>query len=717
MKSLWKLLTVIMVLGCSAIQAQQDITFRVSDGVTGEKLPGVVIVFDSTRNAYATDTNGVFIMTSMGRGTHTFDFHYAGYYSNSLTLTFPLTNTNVDVAMQPLELDEVIISTTRTNSRIEDLPIKVEVLGQEDMDEESTLVPGGIGSILGDLSVITIQKTNPVNGNDGVRMQGLDVQYTQMLRDGLPLYDGFSGSIGVLAIPPLDLKQVEIVKGASSTLYGGGAISGLINFISKTPEDSARFVGTINATTLGETNVNVFSSNKKNHFGMTIFAGTTFKVARDINDDGFGDVAEGTNAIVHPRAFYFSKKVHADVGLTMSTDSRTSGDIQAVWHGSNAIHPYLVDENLKRGTADAHFSFQINKSSSLNLKTATSVFDRTLKYGAYGFGGKQISSYSEVNYLFSNQKHDFVIGTNYILDDFQRSIDSAVHFGNYSYSTIGGFAQEDFRLTDWLALEGGIRFDHHSRYGNFFLPAAGIFIRPAEDLSIRLHYGTGYKNPGLFSLAQPEEYFDLLNIADSIVAERSAGYNMDINYSWSAGPFMIELNQAFYYTTISDPTKLRFNLSGYYTVENAGYNVSSIGTDSYIRMELEIFELYLGYNHTIARKNYSNGYLNLPYNPNDKLALTFAVDAADWRGGVEAAYNANQVDYRYAPVPDYWFFAAMIERKFRHGSIVLNCENLGDYRQSKVQTMVTGTVQNPVFTPFWGPAEGRVINLSLRLSL
>ena len=68
-------------------------------------------------------------------------------------------------------------------------------------------------------------------------------------------------------------------------------------------------------------------------------------------------------------------------------------------------------------------------------------------------------------------------------------------------------------------------------------------------------------------------------------------------------------------------------------------------------------------------------------------------------------------------VPDFWFFAVMIAREFKWGSLVLNCENAGDSRQSKHEPLVTGTRLNPVFTPVWGPVEGRVVNLALKVAL
>ena len=83
---------------------------------------------------------------------------------------------------------------------------------------------------------IQLQTTSAASNGKVVSIQGLNGRYTQMLKDGFPLYGGFSASLDVLQIPPLDLRKIEYVKGPSSTLHGGGAISGLINLFTKTAE-------------------------------------------------------------------------------------------------------------------------------------------------------------------------------------------------------------------------------------------------------------------------------------------------------------------------------------------------------------------------------------------------------------------------------------------------------------------------------------------------
>ena len=109
---------------------------------------------------------------------------------------------------------------------------------------------------------IQTQQVSATSANSSIRIQGLDGRYTQLLKDGFPLYAGFSGGLGLLQTPPLDLRQVEIIKGSSSTLYGGGAIAGLINLVSKTPEDKRELNFLANGTSAGGVDASSFYAQK-----------------------------------------------------------------------------------------------------------------------------------------------------------------------------------------------------------------------------------------------------------------------------------------------------------------------------------------------------------------------------------------------------------------------------------------------------------------------
>src|SRR5206468_6748000 len=94
--------------------------------------------------------------------------------------------------------------------------------------------------LLNETSGLRVQVTSPSLGAANVRIQGLRGRYTQILADGLPLYGGQTGAIGLLQIPPLDLGQVEVLKGVASALYGSSALGGVINLVSRRPETVER---------------------------------------------------------------------------------------------------------------------------------------------------------------------------------------------------------------------------------------------------------------------------------------------------------------------------------------------------------------------------------------------------------------------------------------------------------------------------------------------
>jgi len=532
------------------------------------------------------------------------------------------------------------------------------------------------------------------------------------------LYGGFSGSLGVLSIPPLDLKQVEIIKGSASTLYGGGAIGGLINFISRVPADSAKTTLTFNATSLKEYNLNAFTSKKNGKFGLTLFGGANVKTAYDVNGDGFSEVPEHKNVTIHPRVFYdFNSRTKLVVGLTTSYDMRLGGDMKAIQYRTDTLHTFLQKEKTFRNTLDVDFSGQINDKHLITFKTAGSDFQRAIDYSGFIFDGTQYSSYSEISDFIKLKKHHIVLGANFMSETFVKNNSDSVLFHNYDYNTIGSFVQDDWQIFEKFSIQTGMRYDYHNVYGDFFLPRLSFFYKASSKWSLRLAGGTGYKVPNLFDFTNPAN--NLLDIQSNVKPEHSYGVNADINFHTILFEKIgVQVNQALYYTHIDNPVVITNNTSGQKVLQNESYVVNSYGTDTYVRLTYKTVELYLGYNHTEALLETATTYMNMPFNPKDKFSTTLAYEIeGKWRMGIEGSYSGNQYIYNNRKVNNFWFLAAMVERKFNKGSIVLNCENLLDTRQSNYEQIVTGPVNNPSFKSVWAPLEGRVVNLSFKIAL
>ncbi len=427
---------------------------------------------------------------------------------------------------------------------------------------------------------------------------------------------------------------------------------------------------------------------------------------------------EHKNVTLHPRVFYdLNSKNKITAGLTTSYDTRLGGDMKAILFKTDTLHTFLQKEKTFRNTLDASFTSQLNNKHLLTFKTAGSSFQRAIDYSGFIFDGTQYSTYSEMNDFIKLKKHNIVIGGNFMSETFIKNNSDTVLFHNYNYQTIGSFVQDEWQLAEKFSIQTGMRFDNHNKYGNFLLPRVSFFYKASSKWSIRLAGGTGYKVPNLFDFASPSA--NLLDIQSNVKPERSYGTNTDINYhTLLFGKLAVQINEALYYTHIDNPVTITSNSIGQRLLQNGNYFVNSYGTDTYIRLHYKAMGLYFGYNHTESLQESSAISFNMPFNPKDKISTTLSFEIeGKWRMGIEASWVGNQYIYNNERVNNFWFLAGMIERKFKRGSIVLNCENLLDTRQSKFEQIVIGTTSSPQFRSVWAPLEGRVINLSLKLTL
>src|SRR3569832_2060072 len=184
---------ILLLLVSSDLHSQRLVKIKVVDSLTQQGIPQVCI--SENNNVVAITDNEGSGMVNLKAGAQLLSFSSVGYTKRSVLID-PADSTLVIVVLIPEQktLDDVIlVSSTRNNQRIENSPLKVEVLGREEMDEENTIKPANIASILGDISGIQIQQSSAVSGNASVRIQGLEGRYTQVLRDGMPLFDCCSG--------------------------------------------------------------------------------------------------------------------------------------------------------------------------------------------------------------------------------------------------------------------------------------------------------------------------------------------------------------------------------------------------------------------------------------------------------------------------------------------------------------------------------------------
>jgi outer membrane receptor for ferrienterochelin and colicins len=731
-------LLLFLVLSLPAAVRAQSLTFILRDSTSRQPLIGASVGVPGTGQGGTTDARGTVQLTPAPAAGTRLRVEALGYKPR--TIVAPAAGsaaTTLLLAPSAAEIDEVVVTATRTNSRIEDQPERIEVLGEEEMQEENGIKPGNIASLLGDIAGTQIQPTSPTTGNADLRIQGLQGQYSQILRDGLPLYGGFAGSFGILSVPPLDLRQIELLKGSNSTLYGGGAIAGLVNLVSKTPTlGTPQYTATINQSTLKETNLNGFAAQRGQRWGYTAFAGLTRQQDVDVDGDTFVDVPRVRNLTVHPRLFYYPND-HSQlaVGYTGTFESRRGGQQQAVRNEVEQLGSasYFVLNTSQRHTVDAVYTNDSVGTGHLTLKGVVTGFGRDVRTNTVAFKAFQTTYYTEASYLHeAGRGNTLVAGVN-INGERLRNADGRPTplLSPYTYSTVGVFAQDNWTPIPRFNLQAGLRYDHHNQYGGFVLPRLSALFKITESVTARLNAGLGYRVPVPYVNSLDERDYPQVQPLQNLRAETSQGLNGDLNYTHRFGPeTILNLNQSFFYTRLQNPLILPDGGivggpgsadyqpgSGPLTWQNASAPVISKGLETYVRLRANETELYLGYVFTYARRLYD------PVNPNVELAARHKLAAVlvqefseHFGAGIEASYTGRQYLSDGTTTPAYPIAAVLLRYRTGPWTVVLNGENVFDYRQTRHERVVLpvgSSFSSPIFRELWAPVEGRVVNLSL----
>ena len=713
-------LTIIFSLGSIISQAQ----FKLKGIVLDSKREAVVgvSVWTESKKVVTTDSLGKFSMIVASKGPIFIHLSHKSYQSFDTTINDLEKEVEIVLKEAENELEDVVIvASSRTNSTIEDLPTKVEVLGSEEVFEENQIKPGNIASLLGDIAGIQIQQTNAATGNADMRIQGLPGKYTQILRDGMPLFGGYSGSFSILQIPPLDLQQIELVKGASSTLYGGGAIAGMVNLVSKKPKlGKDEHIITLNRSSLKENNFNAFFSSRNKKIGYTLYAGATKQDEVDVNKDKYSDVPRVGSIFFNPRLFiYLDSASKLILGYTVNSENRIGGSMLGI--KSKNTNDFFIQNKSLRNTADISFEHDYKNGTTLTAKGSLSFFNRDVTTNLNYLKGQQKIWYSELAYNGRTEGHTWVMGMNFNGDHYQTNASSGTILPQQFGQTMGIFVQDDWKVGKKFTVQGGLRTDHHFTYGNFFLPRISMMYKLTHEITLRAGGGLGYKTPTLFNAELDERaYSSWLGFASDIKAERSNGFNMDFNFKKSIGDWDLTFNQAFFYNQIKGPFLMKVYPSllppSPYFYYNASAPIKTNGFETYVQAMHNTLELYLGYLYTDARKTYDQAQPYLPLIARNKLAGIIAYEFSDkLRAGIESAFTGKQYLSNGSTTKGYIFAAAMVRYGVGKISFVLNCENLLDYRQNKRNQVVFPPYNNPSFPEIWAPLDGRVVNLSMML--
>jgi len=620
----------------------------------------------------------------------------------------------VTIALErrPSVQETVTVSATRTGRGLEDQPMRVEILDQEEIDEKLMMTPGDVVMMLNEMGGMRVQATSPSLGAASVRIQGMLGRYTRFLSDGLPLF-GEQVSIGLMQIPPLDLGRVEVIKGVASSMYGAGAMGGVVNLVSRRPGTTPERQLLLNRSSRGATDAGFwYAAPLSEHWSMTLLASANGQQRTDVDEDTWADLAKYARLVVRPRLFWddhAGRTFFATAGGMW--EDRTGGSMPGTSLPA-AGAPYVEALDTKR--SDIGAAWQAVSASGLVLSARGSW---TSERQDHDFGGtierdNHDTGFAEVTARRAIGRQTLVGGVAIELDDFQ-PIDLP-RFA-YTYTVPGIFVQDDVDVASWLAISASARLDWHNEFGTFVSPRVSGLVRRGR-WSSRVSYGTGFSAPTPLTEETEAAGLSLLTVDSPLKAERGRSASFDITRA--SGPLSATLT--LFHSRIDDP--LEAERTDRYALRTLAEPTTNAGVEALGVWKSEGFSLVANYAYVRSRETVEEGLVDVPLTPRHSVGL----DAAwEWEGkgrlGVEWFYTGTQRleanPYRTESRP-YSVFGVLATRQIGRVLLFLNGENLTDVRQTRWDPLVRPArgVDGRWTVDAWAPLDGRNINAGVRIS-
>jgi outer membrane receptor for ferrienterochelin and colicins len=719
------ILPFLLLICVSAAWSQNSFQATVKDEENKQPLVGANVILQGTMIGAITDGNGFVELRGIPDGEQRITFSYIGYGEKSEVFSFPLPQSGaleVLLHSEAHESEEITVTATRSSRTIADIPTRIEAISGEELDEKGNMKPGDIRMLLNESTGIQTQQTSATSFNSSIRIQGLDGKYTQILKDGFPLYAGFSGGLSLLQIVPLDLKQVEVIKGASSTLHGGGAIAGLVNLVSRAPTDHRQVSFLLNGTSASGLDASAFYAQKLGRFGTTAFASYNLGTPYDPADIGLTAIPEFRRYTLNPKLFfYMNDRTTFNFGFNTTIEDRTGGDMKYVEGNGDDVHSYFERNETTRFSTQFGLDHQRTEASKITLRNSVSYYDRSVEVPDFEFAGTQVSSFSEATYSHVSEQHEWIAGLNLWTDRFVQDQPEAASVVDYDHTTVGAFVQNTWNASESASLETGLRLDHQDEYGSLVLPRIALLMKVSPKLTLRLGGGLGYKTPTVFTEdAERLQFRDVLPVdAEQTKAEESIGTNFDVNYRTMFSDMVsFSINSLLFYTRVNDPLVLTPDAMGLYEFRQPGGYNDTKGVETNIKLTYDHFKLFIGHTFADVKQHSQGRTTTLPLVARNRLNNVLIYEIHDkLRIGLEGYYFGEQELSDGRTGRDYWIFGLMTERIWDGFSLFLNFENFLDTRQTGFETIYTGPITNPTFSDIYAPLDGFVVNGGLKVRL
>ena len=425
------------------------------------------------------------------------------------------------------EIEEILVQATRSRRRVQDQPTRIEVIGQGEINEKIMMRPGNISMMLAETGGLRVQVTSPALGSSNIRVHGMRGRYTQLLADGLPLYGGQASSLGLLQVPPSDLGRVEVIKGSASALYGGQALGGVINLVSRRPRDEFDGEVILNATTRDGQDFSAYASSPLGGgWSGSVLVTANHHSAKDLDDDGWIDMPQYNRWSVRPRLFWNGAE-GTNLYLTVGAmnEDRQGGTLTG-----NLVpdgNPFSQNQDTDRLDGGFVLKHPISDQLTAQVRASAVQQDHDHRFGNLLEADDHQTLLTEISLSGDLATASWVGGVAYQSDKY-RSDAFSIH--DYTYESPAVFAHFDQDFGEQFTGALSIRWDDHSEYGGELSPRMALLFREGP-WTIRGSWGRGFFAPTPFLEETEAAGLSHLEQLAGLKAETAETASIDVSYS------------------------------------------------------------------------------------------------------------------------------------------------------------------------------------------
>lgn len=395
-------------------------------------------------------------------------------------------------SLRRLALREVVVTATRTERSLTEVPIPVTVISQQQIKAMGSLRLGDVLSEQTDLTTVN-------DHGQGIQMQGLNPEYTLILVDGEPLIGRTAGTLELSRVAVGNIQRVEVVKGPASALWGSEALAGVVNIITEKPQPGTsgnvrlRY-GSNHTADLGGT-----FNTKGERAGLTVFLNRYSSQGYTLAPSSTGPtqppftsytiqsrltyrLSEKTNLSVSGR--YFTEGQHSDLTVTAENGAAAAVVAKTRQHDYN-LNPVLTHRfsNQLFGTARLYHSGYRTREN-YTYRADGQPYDASYFHQTFTRPELQLDWQLKPNQTLTG-------GAGYL----RETVEATRYEQRQQLQTHYLFGQYDWTPVPRLNLVLGARYDGHSQYHGQFSPKVSGRYQVRPWLAVRGSAGRGYRAP------------------------------------------------------------------------------------------------------------------------------------------------------------------------------------------------------------------------------